>query len=228
MNRPIKLSASVICADMLNLQRDLDVLQAKGMDYLHFDVMDGHFVPSVGLGVFVLEQLTSRLSIPVEVHLMVTDPLRYVEPLVRAGAVMITFHQECLLDPYHVLQEIKRMGVRAGLALRPGTSVSFLEPYLEMLDLVLLMAYSPGVRDQAPFPNFAAKVTATAALLDARGLSAVAVGVDGGVSQEYLRKYEQAGANFFVLGSTGLFLPERSLDSQVDAVRDIVASRDLA
>jgi ribulose-phosphate 3-epimerase len=213
-----------MCANMLNLGRDLEILERKGMDYLHFDIMDGHFVPSVGLGIFVLQQMTERHSIPVEVHLMVTDPLKYVAPLAAAGASMVTFHQECGEDPYLVLQAIGKLGMRGGLALRPGTPAAVVEPYLGMLSLVLLMAYSPGVGNQAPFPNFAAKVEATVALLDRNGFHAVDVAVDGGVSGEYLKKYRQAGASIFVLGTTGLFVPSSNLDAQVDAVRALIGS----
>ncbi len=225
MSRRVKLSASVMCANLLALGADLDILERKGMDYFHFDIMDGHFVPSVGLGIFVLEQMKRRHPTPVEVHLMVTDPLRYVKPLAEAGASIITFHQECHEDPYLVLQEIRKLGVAAGLALRPGTPVSAVEPYLEMLGIVLLMAYAPGVGSQAPFPNFTAKVEALAALLDRNGFGEVDIAVDGGVSGEYLTKYRQAGANFFVLGNSGLFVADNSLDHQIDEVRAQIDAR---
>ena len=144
MQRRIKLSASIICADLLNLERDIRILQQKGIDFLHFDMMDGHFVPRIGLGTFFLKQLSSSQSLPVEAHLMVSAPGKYVDELADAGAAMITGHHESAPDIPTVLDRIKQREVKTGVALHPETPISVVEPYVDLLDLILLMAYAPG------------------------------------------------------------------------------------
>jgi ribulose-phosphate 3-epimerase len=222
--RRLKLSASIICANLMNLGADFEILDHKGFDYLHFDMMDGHFVPEIGLGIFFLEQITSSQHLPVDVHLMVTDPQRYIEPLARAGAAMISIHFETDRDVTPVLRQISEHGIKTGLALKPDTTIASLIPYLDVLDLVLLMAYAPGIRNQAPSPGFEQKVHELAELLDAHGRSATDIAVDGGISVERMRMYRDFGANFFILGSSGLFIPNTRLSEQIDCVKKALSS----
>ena len=221
--RTLTLSASIMCADLLNLGRDLDTLQRKGFDYLHFDVMDGHFVPEVGLGAFFLEQITRSKKLPVDVHLMVTDPGHFLAPLIHAGADLICIHRETGTDVQRHLDFTRRNGRKSGLALRPETPLDSIVPFLDSLDQVLLMAYPPGIRNQKASPGFERRIGELERLLDEHGKDRVDIAVDGGVSEAVLKPYRQAGANFFILGSSGLFIPSTDLAVQADRVRSILA-----
>jgi ribulose-phosphate 3-epimerase len=222
MGRSIKLSASLICADLLNLQRDLSILEKGGFHYIHFDMMDGHFVPRIGLGASFLRQITGGQSLPVEVHLMVADPVRYIAEIAEAGATMISFHYETGTDIYRTVSCIKDCGMKAGIALRPFTPLCHIEPLLDYLDMVLLMAYSPGTTGQSSAQNFGTRVGALHELLQQRGREQVDIAVDGGVSEEVIPKFAKQGANFFVFGTSGLFMPDRDLEQQVGTIQRIV------
>ncbi len=222
MNRRIKLSASLICADLLNLESDLSIIHQKGFDYIHFDVMDGHFVPGIGLGTFFLEQLTAGQPVPVDVHLMVSDPQKYIDEIAKAGASIITFHYETGTDIYRTLQKIKKHNIKAGIALRPFTPLSSILTFIEYLDMVLLMAYSPGISGQEPVPNFERRIKELNDILDRRGLQDIDIAVDGGVSEDILQKLRINGANFFVFGNSGLFIPGKKLESQIEIIDKIL------
>lgn len=217
--RELKLSASVMCADLMNLGADLRTLEQKSFSYLHFDLMDGHFVPEVGLGVFFLEQITRSHALPVDVHLMVTDPERFLDPLIAAGASLISIHCEIAGDRGRMLRHIRQKGKKAGLAIKPETPLHSIRPFLDSIDLVLLMAYAPGIRNQKAAPGFENRIRETAGLLDAHGKSGVDIAVDGGVSEQLIGRYRESGANFFILGTTALFVPHTSLAQQADRLQ---------
>ena len=218
----VKLSASVMCANLVNLAADMEALQRKGFDYLHYDLMDGHFVPEIGLGISLLEQITRTQNLPVDVHLMVTDPGRFVDPLVDAGAALISIHVESGGDTRSLLRRIRNRGALAGLALRPETEVSTVQPLLDALDVVLLMAYPPGRRHQKPVAHFEHRIREMRELLRAQGRSDVDIAVDGGVSHDHLLPYRESGASFFVLGSSGLFVRNTRLSEQIDRIWEIL------
>jgi ribulose-phosphate 3-epimerase len=222
--RELKLSASIMCANLMNLEADFETLEEKGFDYLHFDMMDGHFVPEIGLGIFFLEQVTKYTHLPVDVHLMVTDPIQYIDPLARAGASLISVHLETDRDVTPLLMRISNYGLKTGLALKPETPVSSLMPYLGVIDLVLLMAYAPGIRNQIPEPGFELKIHELSKLLDAHGRDTTDIAVDGGVSVERMTVYRDSGANFLILGSSGLFIPNTRLSEQIDCVKKALSS----
>ena len=222
MNRKIILSASLICADLLNLERDLRILSQKGFDYIHFDMMDGHFVPRLGLGTFFLEQVVKKQPIPVDVHLMVSDPTRYIGEIAEAGASIITFHYESGKDIYQVIERIKKYNIKAGIALRPFTPFSLIVPFIDYLDLVLLMAYSPGTRGQKPIANFLGRIKELRELLIERDRENIDIAVDGGVSEDKLQIFKNNGANFFIFGTSGLFMPGIPLETQIDKIRKIL------
>ncbi len=222
MERTPKLSASIMCANLMNLGKDVHTLHKKGFDFLHFDIMDGHFVPQIGLGTFFLRQLCLNQPVPVDVHLMVTDPENYIDELCEAGASVITFHYETGKDVYHILQMIKRRSVRAGIALRPFTPISLLTPLVEFIDLILLMAYSPGMLNQEPVPHFEDQIRELTSFLESHGKNHIDIAVDGGISEQNLSQYRDAGANFFVFGSSGLFIPGKGLEKQIDRLKSIL------
>ena len=224
----ITLSASVICADPLHLQRDLALLAANGFA-LHFDMMDGHFVPRLGLHPELLGRITATLPAPVDVHLMVSDPLPWIDPVAAAGATLVTFHLEVTADAYTVLHRIRtaRTGtggaVRAGIALRPLTPLDAVAPLLDHVDAVLLMAYAPGTSGQPPLPRFAERIAELRRLLETHRRSAVEVIIDGGVSQELLPRYRAAGADVFVFGTAGLFTGADSLAANIARIKRLAA-----
>jgi ribulose-phosphate 3-epimerase len=203
----IKLSASLICANLLNLEKDLSILRQGGFDYIHFDMMDGHFVPRIGLDAFFLRQIASGQPMPVDVHLMVTDPVRYYE----TGQ-----------DIYRTIHCIRNRDMKAGIALRPFTPLSHIEPFIDYLDMILLMAYSPGTTGQSPIRDFEGRVAALTELLGQRGREHIDIAVDGGVSEESISKLAKKGATFFVFGTSGLFMPGRKLDEQIDRIQQII------
>jgi len=215
------LSASILCADLLDLKQDLQALQDQGLDYLHFDIMDGHFVPGFGLNAHLLGQLARRQPIPVEAHLLVTDPERHIPAVADAGAAMITFHYEAQPGVGRLAEQIRKRGRKAGVAINPETSVAVLEPFLEVLDLVLLLCYPPGGPSREPLPGTAQRVA------ELRDMSArwpdLLIGMDGGLSEQYIARFLAQGANFFVLGTTGLFKPAVRLGEQLRRLRTIVS-----
>ena len=203
---PVKLSVSFICADLFNMKSDFDEMGTQGIDYIHFDMMDGHFVPRLGSGTYFLRQLTKKQSIPVEVHLMVDDPAAYIDDIAEAGASMVTFHVETGKDEYHVINKIKHHGMKVGVALRPYTPISSIQPLLNDLDLVLLMAFSPGILDQSVMYGFNDRIAGCRRILDQNGKNEVEIAVDGGIRQENIAMLRSAGVNMFILGSSGLFV----------------------
>jgi ribulose-phosphate 3-epimerase len=222
MGRPVKLSASLICADLLNLGYELSVLHRGGFHFIHFDMMDGHFVPRIGLGTFFLRQITGNQPLPVDVHLMVSDPVRYIDELADAGAAIVTFHLETGKDVYQIVDRIRKRGMKVGIALQPFTALCLIEPFIEYLDLILLMAYSPGTTGQAPVARFGERIEEVDALLGKRGLHSVDIAIDGGVSEDSILQYGKRGANFFILGTSGLFIPGRTREEQIGRIQAIL------
>ena len=215
----IKLSASILSSRILNLREDLGVLAQKKMDYLHVDMMDGHFVRNIGIPPAYVRQLSQGQSIPLEVHLMVTDPLDWLPELFEIGVSQITFHYEIQKDVYEIVRQIKKNGVRVGIALRPYTPVEFLEPFVGLVDSILLMAYSPGGDNQEAFPDFEKRIKTVADLVRKDKAGTIDIAVDGNVNEKNIGLYNSQGANFFVLGTSGLFLSRGDLDGQIDKIR---------
>jgi ribulose-phosphate 3-epimerase len=216
------LSASIICADLLDLQKDLQALHNQGLDYLHFDIMDGHFVPGLGLSLDLMRQLAKRQPIPVEAHLMVTDPEKHIPAVAEAGAAMITFHFEAQPEAGRLAERIRGKGLKAGLALNPETPVSVLGPLLDVLDLVLIMCYPPSGPSREPLPATGQRVADVQALAVSRTRPDLLIAVDGGLSEQYIARFRAQGANFFVLGTTGLFKPAVRLEEQLKRVQAVL------
>lgn len=194
------LAPSVLAADFGKLAEDTVKAQRGGAKYLHLDVMDGAFVPSISFGMPVIASLRSYTDMVFDVHMMVEDPGRYVESIRQAGADIITVHQEACTHLDRVIGQIKASGAKAGVALNPATPVSTLECVLDQVDMVLVMSVNPGFGGQKFIPYTLDKVRALRKYFDGKGLS-TDIQVDGGVNRDTIRPLIEAGANVLVAGS---------------------------
>lgn len=195
------VSPSILSADFAHLGSDCRAVLDAGAQMLHYDVMDGHFVPNISFGVPVLKSLHKALPDAFyDVHLMIDDPLTYAEPFAKAGASLITFHLECGCDTAATLARIKALGCKTGLSVKPHTSVQALFPYLDQLDLALVMSVEPGFGGQKFMPMALDKIHALREEIDRRGLSCL-VEVDGGVDAVTGPACVEAGADVLVAGS---------------------------
>ena len=195
------VSPSILSADFAHLGSDCRAVLDSGAQMLHYDVMDGHFVPNISFGMPVLKSLHKALPDAFyDVHLMIDDPLTYAEPFAKAGASLITFHLECGCDTAATLARIKALGCKTGLSVKPHTSVQALFPYLDQLDLALVMSVEPGFGGQKFMPMALDKIRALREEIDRRGLSCL-VEVDGGVDAVTGPACVEAGADVLVAGS---------------------------
>jgi len=219
--RKALISASLLSADMSELGRECERLAGAGVDWLHVDVMDGRFVPNLTVGLPVVAALKRRSALPLDVHLMIAEPERYIEEFVRAGADILTVQAEATLHLHRTLQQIRAAGARAGVALNPATPLCSVEQVLSLCDLVLIMTVEPGFGGQSFIPEMLPKIEALARMTARPGLS-VDIQVDGGINKETAARVAQAGANVFVSG-TGLF-GEPDLQKAVEGLRRAVAA----
>lgn len=196
----IKISPSILAADFSNLGQEARDMDAAGVEMLHIDVMDGHFVPNISFGAGVYGMIRKDFSRIFDVHLMISEPLRYIDDFVKAGADIITFHVECDSDIQATIDKIKAAGKKVGLVLKPKTPASVLKPYLEQLDMVLVMTVEPGFGGQSFMHDMMPKVKEIRAMIDACGKD-IDLEVDGGVNAETAKICVENGANVLVAGS---------------------------
>lgn len=196
----MKLAPSILSADFANLLDDVKKIEAGGADYIHVDVMDGHFVPNISFGAPVMKCLNGKTSVPYDVHLMIENPDDYIEDFVTAQTEYITVHQEACRHLHRTLQNIKSKGVKAGVSINPATPVETLSCILEDVDLVLIMSVNPGFGGQKFIPSAVSKVKELAALKKERGLDFV-IEIDGGVTLDNAKMLEEAGVELAVAGS---------------------------
>lgn len=220
--RHCHLAASVICGNPSNLDADLKALEEGGIDYIHFDVMDGVFVPRFGLFPEYLKAIRAKTNIPIEVHMMVQDPEPYIQDFVSAGANILTPHIEPLHHPHRTMMRIKGAGAQAGFALNPGTPLSALDYLLEDLDLVMLMAINPGIVGHKLIPRTLEKITDLRKQINATGKD-ILLEIDGGVTPESGIKMLQAGANMLVCGTGTIFQPPARLDEKIRGFRQTLS-----
>ena len=194
----LKIAPSILSADFAVLADAIAPVEAAGADQLHVDVMDGRFVPNLTIGPVVVEAIRKRTRLPLDVHLMIVEPERYVGDFVRAGADIVTVHAEACPHLQRVLAQIRELGARAGVALNPATSPDVLAYVLDDLDLVLVMSVNPGFGGQTFIPAVYPKIRAIRALLGAREVD---VSIDGGVKVEHARPCVEHGASILVAGS---------------------------
>jgi ribulose-phosphate 3-epimerase len=190
------LSPSLLSADFTRLGEQIVEIEAAGVDWLHVDVMDGHFAPNISMGPLIVSACCQASQLPVDVHLMIENPERYLEAFAKAGANLITVHVETGYHPYRTIQTIRDMGCRPGIALNPGTPVSSITQLLHLVDLVLVLGTNPGFSGQAFLPQMLSKI----ALIRQENPD-VLIQVDGGMNAETLPAAFKAGANVFVAGN---------------------------
>lgn len=202
MTARVKVAPSILSADFGRLAEEVRSVEAAGADYIHVDVMDGRFVPNLTLGPVVLEAVRRATTLPLDVHLMIVEPERYVEAFVKAGANIVTVHAEASPHLNRTLQQIRDLGATASVVLNPATPLSSLEEVLEDVGQILLMSVNPGFGGQSFLPGTVDRVRRLRAMLDAKGLGErVDIEVDGGINAQTAAQVIAAGARVLVAGN---------------------------
>ena len=207
MPKPSIIAPSILSADFRYLGAEIAACEAAGADWIHVDVMDGHFVPNLTLGPIVVEACRRATTLPLDVHLMIEKPENLLEAFVKAGADRLTVHVETCPHLHRTIQQIRDLGCKAGVTLNPSTPVSAIQEVLHMVDLALVMSVNPGFGGQAFIEESLAKITDIRSRLDVVNPEAW-LEVDGGISEQTLPKVADAGANAFVAGSAVFNHPE--------------------
>lgn len=200
MKKPVRIAPSILSADLLALRDQVTEVEDAGAEWIHLDVMDGRFVPNLTFGASMIEALRQVTDLPLDVHLMVMEPQRYIEPFADAGASVFTFHPEATIHVQRHLVAVRERGMLAGVALNPATPLSHVTEVVDDLDLVLIMSVNPGFPGQAFIPGAMSKIARARELLDAHGSNAY-LEVDGGISTKTIGDAHRAGADTFVAGS---------------------------
>jgi ribulose-phosphate 3-epimerase len=216
------ISASLMCADLTRLGEEVANIEALGVDWLHFDIMDGHFVPNFTFGPDVIRALVPVTGMPFDVHLMLDEPGRYVEAFVKAGSDILVVHAEACIHLPRVLQEIRDLGARPGVALNPATPLGALDYVLDDVDMVLLMTVNPGFAGQTLVPRTMEKIAHLRKRLDDEGRETI-LQVDGNVSFENAARMAAAGADCFVAGSSSLFCADMDRKAAYARLRETIA-----
>ena len=197
LHKPPIIAPSMLKCDFGDLNREIDRLISAGSHWMHWDVMDGHFVPNLSYGAMVIESVRGRTKAFFDAHLMISDPAKYLDDYVKAGCDAITFHIEAVPQPSDLLKKIRAAGRQAGLAINPGTPVSQIEPFLAECDLVLVMSVEPGFGGQKFMPDMLDKVRTLKSLVSPQTL----ISIDGGIAEPTIGSAAAAGCQIFVAGS---------------------------
>ena len=217
----IKLAPSILSADFARLGEQIDEAAGTGADYIHVDVMDGHFVPNITIGAPVVASIRAVTSLPLDVHLMIEHPERYISQFVDAGADIITVHVEATPHLHSTIRAIKELGVKAGVSINPPTPIGAVEEFLRHVDLVLVMSVNPGFGGQCFIPETLPRIANIRKILDDRGLSAE-LEVDGGINAENAPEIVEAGANVLVAGNS-IFRAQEGISGAMQRLREAVS-----
>ena len=217
-----KLAPSILAADFLKLGEEIQAAEAAGADMLHIDIMDGHFVPNITIGPSIVQSIRKITSLPLDVHLMIEEPDKYLRDFIKAGADYLTVHYEASVHLHRTVQWIKESGIKAGVSLNPATSVWNLEHILPYTDIALLMSVNPGFGGQEFIPEVIEKIKILKKLLREKGLSTL-IEVDGGVKLENAPEIISAGADILVMGSA--FFNSKDYGTVIKQFREILKNR---
>ncbi len=217
---PILISTSILSADFTRLAEQIQEAEAGGADWIHVDVMDGHFVPNLTMGPFIVETCRRITSLPLDVHLMVDNPGDMIEPYARVGANRISIQVESTPHVYRLLEQIRELGCHPGVVINPGTPASSLSEILHLADLVLVMTVNPGYSGQEFIPEVVSKIAQVRDMIASRGLQTL-IQVDGGITPETLPLAYQNGARVFV-AATAIFKNPAGIAAGIQALRGVV------
>ena len=195
-----KIAPSILSADFTKLGDEIEAVEKAGADYIHIDVMDGHFVPNISVGPMIVKAAQKATDLPLDVHLMIEKPELYIDDFVEAGSDLITVHAETVTHLHRLLGVIRGAGVKAGTALNPSTPLSSIEYVLEHLDMVVLMTVNPGFGGQSFIPEVVPKIGELKKMIVQKGID-LDIEVDGGITVDNIAHVAQAGANVFVAGN---------------------------
>ena len=201
MSSSIKISPSILSADFSKLGEEIVALEKAGADYIHIDVMDGHFVPNITIGPEVIKRLRPVTKLPFDVHLMISPVNNFIKDFANAGADIITFHPEATKNISETINLIKKLGKKVGISLKPKSEINLVENYLSKIDLILIMSVEPGFGGQKFMPEVLDKMKTLRNLIDDRKLN-VDIEIDGGINFDNSKKAKDYGANILVSGST--------------------------
>lgn len=215
----VKISPSILSADFARLADGVAEAEAAGADWIHVDVMDGHFVPNITIGVPVVAALRRVTKLPLDVHLMIEHPDRYVDAFVEAGADWLTVHQEASVHLHRTVERIRQLGAKPGVSINPATPASAISEILPYVDLVLVMSVNPGFGGQKYIPTSTGKIAALRRTLDERGLWPIELEVDGGVSERTAGDVAAAGATVLVAGAA-VFNKSASVADNIRRLRE--------
>lgn len=195
-----KIAPSILSADFTRLGEEIKAVEEAGADYIHIDVMDGHFVPNITVGPMIVKAARKATDLPLDVHLMIESPEMYIDDFVKVGSNLITVHVETVTHLHRILEVMRNAGVKAGAALNPATSLSSIEYVLRHLDMVVLMTVNPGFGGQSFIPEVLPKISELKKIIAQKGIE-VDIEVDGGINVKNIAQAAQAGANVFVAGN---------------------------
>jgi ribulose-phosphate 3-epimerase len=215
----VKIAPSILAADFARLAEEIQDVERGGADWIHIDVMDGHFVPNITIGPLIVDAIRPHTDLPLDVHLMIEQPEKYIADFVRAGADYISVHQEACAHLHRTIYQIKEEGAQAGVVLNPATPAHMIREILPDVDLILLMTVNPGFGGQRFIKNVVSKIETVKQMLIERNLEHVHVQVDGGVNLETARTCIEAGANVLVAGSA--IFKEKDRAAIIDRLKQV-------
>jgi ribulose-phosphate 3-epimerase len=222
LNGRIKIAPSILSADFARLGKQIELIEKAGADLVHVDVMDGHFVPNITIGPPVVSAINKNTELPLDVHLMIQNPAKYIEDFVKAGSDWLSVHVEADPNIELVVQKIKSFNVKAGVAINPQTELKLLEPVLDKIDFAVVMSVNPGFGGQSFIPEVLEKIKALRAIIDRQKLN-IDIEVDGGISSKNAVRVVEAGADVLVAGAAVFGSGEENITGAVQKLQQLVS-----